>query len=169
MTPDIPPRFAVLTLTYDEKRLGIHILCTTDIACHLFCRISTEPPRKHRIPVIVRGYPIRDDYRWCFTVYHDNEQEEDGDTYIHTFIKVPWPHCETRYFYFWRTVAGIVSPSTSALFEKHRIVPEWWLILTEPWSAYASPPEFTLLLTEPWSAYASPPEFTLVLTEPWSA
>lgn len=158
MTPELPPRFAVLSIAYDDGAEGIRIRCTTDVACHLFCRISTKPPRKHRIPVIVRGYPLRDDYRWCFTVYHDNEQEEDGDTPVHSFIKVPWPFCETRYFYFWGTVAGVVSPSTSPLFKKHRSqVGE-----RQPW-------EFTLIILETWEVHDEIPELTVVIDEKWSS
>lgn len=56
---------------------------------------------------------------FCFTVYTDNEQEEEGDTYIHTFIKHDWPDCQTRYFYFVGERFGLPSPSTSPVFEKH--------------------------------------------------
>lgn len=56
---------------------------------------------------------------FCFTAYTDNEQEEAGDTTIHTFIKHNWPHCQTRYFYFIGTRFGLPSPSTTPVFEKH--------------------------------------------------
>jgi hypothetical protein len=56
----------------------------------------------------------------CFTAYHDNEQEEAGDTLVHTFIKVDWPVCQTRYFYFYGSIAGEMCVSTSAVFALHK-------------------------------------------------
>jgi len=131
-------------------------------------RWTTIEPEEHLVPRILRGLPLKTDKRFCFVVYEDNEQEEEGDTYIHIFTKEPWPHCETRWFYFHGRIAGDSSPSTTAIFKKHRIAPEWWLILTEPWSSYGAIPTFTQILFEPWSAYPSPPGFTQVLSEPWS-
>ncbi|MBA7578556.1 hypothetical protein ES708_20421 [subsurface metagenome] len=59
------------------------------------------------------------DRYFCFTAYKDNEQEEVGDTLVHTFIKHDWQHCETRYFYFWAEVQTEAQPSTSAIFQLH--------------------------------------------------
>ena len=83
------------------------------------------------------------DKYFCFDAYEDNEQEEAGDTLQHTFIKEPWPVCQTRFFYFHGTINGIASPSTSPILKKHRVAPP-----PEPITAYFYPdpsPEITCL------------------------
>lgn len=82
-------------------------------------RWSTNPPQYHTVPSLRRGVYMHGNRYFCFTVYKDNEQEEAGDTTIHTFIKHNWQHCETRYFYFIGERFGLPSPSTSPVFEKH--------------------------------------------------
>ncbi|GAI25453.1 unnamed protein product, partial [marine sediment metagenome] len=59
------------------------------------------------------------DFYYCFDVYHDNEQEEAGDTLTHTFIKQNWPFCQTRSFYFIGTRDRFESPSESCIFHYH--------------------------------------------------
>ncbi|GAH32453.1 unnamed protein product, partial [marine sediment metagenome] len=59
------------------------------------------------------------DNYYCFTVYHDNEQEEAGDTLTHTFIKTPWSYCECRYFYFWGKAGDTVCQSDTPCFQLH--------------------------------------------------
>ena len=86
-------------------------------------RWTLEKPRTHKDPVLRRGVYFPERVRFCFVEYLDNEQQEAGDTLTHTFIKLDWPVCQTRYFYFWGTVAGEVSPSESPLFTKHRPTP----------------------------------------------
>lgn len=129
----IPPLPAVRKMTSNkwfmasiEQTLtatGYIIVITTDIACHLWMRWTTVQPREHLIQRTKRGLPLMLEKYYCFDVYADNEQEEVGDTLIHTFIKEPWPICETRYFYFQGEIAGVASKSTTAIFSKHRVAP----------------------------------------------
>ncbi|MBA7589986.1 hypothetical protein ES708_32085 [subsurface metagenome] len=58
--------------------------------------------------------------RWCFVNWKENEQEEPGDTLVHTFIKPDWPVCQTRWFYFLGTKQAEESPSASPIFHLHR-------------------------------------------------
>jgi len=102
---------------------GYNIYTWTDVPCHLFMRWTTEEPWFHKIPVLRRGLFLHADVRMCFVAYEDNEQQEAGDTIMHTFVKDPWPICETRYFYFWGTVKEEEMPSTSGLFSQHRKAP----------------------------------------------
>lgn len=102
---------------------GYIIVITTDIPCHLWMRWTVNPPQEHLIQRTKRGLASLVDKYYCFDVYEDNEQEEAGDTLIHTFIKEPWPICETRYFYFHGEIAGVASKSTTAIFKKHRVAP----------------------------------------------
>ena len=117
------PRWTALTLNETVTPLGVKIVVTTDVPCHLWCRITTTPPLTHFHPITVRGVTRMADPYFCFDNYHDNEQEEPGDTLTHTFIKQPWPYCETRYFYFHGSIAAVPSPSTSPIFKYHRIQP----------------------------------------------
>jgi hypothetical protein len=114
------PKWIPLTVEETVTALGVKIVLTTDVPCHLWCRITTTPPLTHFHPITVRGVTKMADPYFCFDNYHDNEQEEPGDTLVHTFIKEPWPVCETRYFYFHGTIAAVASPSTSPIFKYHR-------------------------------------------------
>ncbi|MBA7655924.1 hypothetical protein ES703_63835 [subsurface metagenome] len=64
-----------------------------------------------------------DDVRFCFDVYDDFEQDEDGDTLIHTFSLVDWPICVTKWLYLWGSRAGVVCVSTSVPLHFHRTAP----------------------------------------------
>lgn len=165
-----PPRFSVRIVEQILQTTGYIIVVTTDIHCRLYMRWTVEKPLTHKDPVLKRGAYFSEKVRFCFVEYNDNEQEEAGDTLIHTFIKLNWPICQTRYFYFWGTVAGEPSPSESALFQKHFPGLEFVLLFKEPWThLIPPPPTMELILLEPWT-YLIPPPPTMehVLTEPWS-
>ncbi|MBA7534360.1 hypothetical protein ES705_26606 [subsurface metagenome] len=86
---------------------------------HIWVRLSAKEPRIHKQPSLRRGVQFAEDVRFCFTVFEDNEQYEDGDTFVHTFYKQSWPFCTTKWFYFWGSIAGEVCISTSAIFKYH--------------------------------------------------
>ncbi len=111
--------FAVLDISAEPIKYGFIITCVTDVPCHLWFRWSIQEPRKHKRAVIIRGLAVPEDVYLCFDVYQDNEQEEAGDTLQHTFTKINWLYCTTRWFYFWGTVAGGSSPSETCLFHLH--------------------------------------------------
>jgi len=117
------PRFCVNAIDYTVTETGVKIGCYTFAPCHLWLRWTTTEPRIHPTLRVLRGYPMPAGLRFCFTSYEDNEQEEAGDTLYHTFTKEPWPVCQTRYFYFYGQVGGFESPSTSGLFDYHRVAP----------------------------------------------
>lgn len=111
--------FVVRNVTYTPTLTGYLVTCYTNYPVHLFKRETTTQPQKHINPVVVRGAPVGTYIDQCFVVYTDIDQQEPGDTYEHTFIEEPWPYCETRWFYFWGTVEGQLSPSASAIFSFH--------------------------------------------------
>lgn len=119
--PPPPPRkgWAALNLEYEYLDDGFKLTLHTDVPCHCYCRMTTTPPRKHVKPVMTRGLRTTGDIRFCFVVYEDNEQEEEGDTLIHTFLKPNWPVCETRWFYFVGVAYGDTSESETAIFKFH--------------------------------------------------
>lgn len=118
--PPIPEtttnKWQVLTYSPEITCTGYILHLTTDVVCHLYGRLSENPPQIHTRSVIVRGLAVRDDLRFCFTVYHDIEQDEEGDTLTHTFTLEPWPDCTTKYFYFFATIEEAYSSSTSPTF-----------------------------------------------------
>ncbi len=97
----------------------VTITVTTNVPCHLFCRLSKEPPRIHKKSVMRRGEAFMSELRFCFTVYEDNEQVEAGDTLEHTWVKPAWPFCTTKYFYLWGSISGVTCVSTSPPFHYH--------------------------------------------------
>jgi len=161
--------WALKDIIYEITKTGVEIKVWTFQPCHLWLRWTTTDPQEHIIPVIRRGVAIHSDKRFCFVSYYDNEQAEGDDTYVHTFLKEPWPYCETRFFYFHGRMGSERSPSTSAIFKYHRVAPEWWLLLLEPWSVALEPPDFTMVILEPWTVYYEPPEFTLITKEEWTS
>jgi hypothetical protein len=61
---------------------------------------------------------------YCFVSWQSVEQQEAGDTLIHTFEVTPWVFCETKWFAFRGTVAGELSPSVSPIFHHHHPGPD---------------------------------------------
>ena len=123
--PALDTLWQILTIGYSVAGDTITITITTDFPCHLFMRWSLIPPRIHKATEQRRGLSLMTDFYYCFDVYHDNEQEEAGDTTTHTFIKPDWPECMTRYFYFLGTRAGDPSPSESCIFQYHHVPSEY--------------------------------------------
>jgi len=173
--PPDPPIFKNMPLDIEQILTadGYRIIYTTNVPCHCYMRWTTIPPVKHIEPRFLRGYPIWSDLRQCFVAYEDNEQEEAGDTLIHTFIKEPWPVCETRYFFFWSKCAETNVVSTSSIFTKHRVAPPliMELIFLEPWTLTPPPPPtMEQIFLEPWTHLLPPaPSMAQILLEPWSS
>ena len=113
--------FVVKNVTYAATTTGYLVTCYTNYACHLWLRWTNVPTQKHVNPIVVRGAPVGTFIDQCFVVYNDIEQNEPGDTFTHTFTVEPWPPCQTRWFYFWGTVGGVLSPSASAIFTQRQI------------------------------------------------
>lgn len=100
-------------------REAYHIVVQTDAPSHLWLRWSNNSPWKHPRTRTIRGLNIEGDVYYCFTSYHDVEQDEAGDTLEHTFTVSPWQRFEIRWFFFWGQVAGVQSPSMSPIFARY--------------------------------------------------
>lgn len=114
--------FAVRNVTFTPTVTGYLVTCYTNYPAHLFMRWTATPPQKHVNAKVVRGAPVGTYIDQCFVVYTDVEQNEPGDTYTHTFTVEPWYYCETRWFYFWGTVGGVLSPSASCILSHHSTI-----------------------------------------------
>lgn len=132
---------------------GFKIVVITDSECHLWLRWTNVAPQIHKEAVMKRGMMWHADLRFCFVAYHENEQEEPGDTLVHTFYKRNWPVCETRWFYFIGSRVDETQPSTSPIFEKHFEGKGWALAFEEPWTrTIIGPPEYDMVFSEPWTS-----------------
>jgi len=160
--------WALKDIAYEVTKTGVYIKVFTFQPCHLWLRWTHTYPQEHSVPVIRRGVAIHSDKRFCFVSYHDNEQSEGDDTYVHTFLKEPWPACETRYFYFHGRMGGERSRSTSAIFKYHRVAPELFQIILEPWTVVSEPPTFTRIILEPWTVDPTPPDWSRIIKEEWT-
>lgn len=98
---------------------GVRVIVTTDVPSHIWVRVTSVKPRIHKKTSIIRGLPLLDDVRFCFDVFDDFEQTEDGDTLEHTFWLKDWPVCTVKWLYLWGSRAGVVCVSTSVPFHYH--------------------------------------------------
>ncbi len=116
--------FSVRDIEYLVTPDGILVTVTTDIPAHLWIRWTDAEPWMHRKPVLRRGLWIKDDLRFCFDVYTDTEQLEEGDTLIHHFLLPAWAVDMDRWMYLWGGCDGEISRSTSPIF-KTTSPPAW--------------------------------------------
>lgn len=151
---DIPyMNWAILDYSYQLVPGGFQISLVTTMPCHLYMYWTTFNPWVHPQPGLRRGLVTLTDYRMCFTTYHKNEQEEFGDTIYHTFTKLDWPVCQTRWFVFRGTVDGTWSNSESPIFELHMTEETLPSLFYEPWTWLGVPcPPFYNSFLEYWSS-----------------
>jgi len=113
------PRISFRDFAYTETPTGTQVVIITDIPCHLFIRWTILEPWIHSKPVLRRGMWLNDDVRFCFDVFSDCEQNEPGDTIIHTFT-CGLANLDSDYWWYpWGYVEGDVSPSTGPIFKIH--------------------------------------------------
>lgn len=133
--PDPPiPNFAILNLGYTPTAEGLKLTTWSNVPCHQYMFWTTVEPEKHFEAILRRGLATSDQIRYCFVTWHMNEQLQAGDTMYHTFIKEPWPVCETRWFTFRAKIDGEWSPSVGPIFKHHNAAPIYALIINEPWT-----------------------------------
>ncbi|MBA7671810.1 hypothetical protein ES703_79973 [subsurface metagenome] len=111
--------FIITNMSITAIAGGFTIILTTDVPCHLWLRHTDIKRRFHPLGRGERGMRNLTDIRFCFVAYKDIEQDEIGDTTIHTFTWLDWVICTKRWFYFWGTSMGLTIPMTSAIFSLH--------------------------------------------------
>jgi len=112
-------RWFPISISQTQITGGFTIVLTTDIACHLFLYWTDKAPWVHRVSALHRGLTVPWDSYWCFVVWTLIDQDEPGDTLIHTYNWTGWQNCQTKYFRFHGTIGGNTSPSDSPIFHKH--------------------------------------------------
>lgn len=118
--PQAVSNWAPVDYQSDGRYEGFKVVVTTDTPCHAYMRYSLTPPRKHKVTRYRRGLAVPWNTYYCFVAWKENEQEEKGDTLIHTFIKENWPFCQTRWFYFTASKRMYPTPSASPIYRLHR-------------------------------------------------
>lgn len=120
--PPDPPveHFAILNLSYVDTGSGLGVLIVSSVPCHMYLYWTKYKPDIHLHAYFERGLISKESAKYCFVGWHRNEQNEEGDTLFHTFIKEPWEVCETRYMTVRAKISGAWSPSCSPIFTKHR-------------------------------------------------
>jgi len=111
--------FAVLTIAYTHSPSSSWVTITTNTPCHLTCYYTDKPPLRHNTSRTDRGLTLPWGAYYCFVAWHSVEQIEPGDTLTHTFAITPWAYCQTKYFAYRGTVADVLSPSVSPIFQHH--------------------------------------------------
>jgi len=168
--PPEPPitNWAGLKIAQTLTATGYIITLTTNAPSHLWMRWTNLEPNPHLFLDWDRGTLTDKQKRLATCFWNNNEQEEEGDTLIHTFTKEPWPICETRWFFFFGTVQGNSSPSQTAIFKKHRLKAAPTLVIIEPWTVTYGPPPMERVILEPWTVTYGPPPMERVILEPWT-
>lgn len=108
--------FAVLSFSPLPCGDILRLACTTNNPCHLTCYTTTITPQRHKATRELRGLLVPWGAYWCFDAFTPHAQIEAGDTLEHTFNFPDWPRYQKRWFVFRGTVAGVLSPSASAIF-----------------------------------------------------
>ncbi|MBA7579666.1 hypothetical protein ES708_21540 [subsurface metagenome] len=111
--------FAVLEVSYLHKPTSIVITCRTNNPCHLTLYYTEKEPVRHATSLVKRGLAVPWGAYFCFVAWNSVEQQEAGDTLIHTFEVPDWSYCQTKWFTFRGTVAEVLSPSVTALLKHH--------------------------------------------------
>ncbi|MBA7629610.1 hypothetical protein ES703_37110 [subsurface metagenome] len=111
--------FALLTISYSHTATSIIITITTNNPCHLTCYYTDKEPGSHRTARNQRGLTLPWGVYYCFVAWLSVEQQQAGDTLIHTFEVPDWSYCQIKWFAFRGTVAGQLSPSVSPIFQHH--------------------------------------------------
>jgi len=122
-----------VSIAQTELSGGFSIVLTTDVPCHLWLCWTSKVPWVHRVTRLERGLTVPWDSYWCYVVWHVIDQDEPGDTLIHTYTWLGWQVCQTKYFRFHGKICGEVSPSDSPIFWKHYTYVPPPVILQEFW------------------------------------
>ena len=165
----IPPRWFSTAIVWSCVGATVKLVVTTNTPTHLWVRYTSTLPQIHSKSVRRRGILIMSELRFCFVEFQDIEQTEPGDTTAHTWTWPDWPFCTIRFLYFFGTIAGVTSPSTTPYIEYHNTCKEvLTLVYSEPWHTDNCPFGLCpLVLAEPWSFLI--PAYTLAYSEPWSS
>ena len=111
--------FAVMSISYTNTEDTMIVTVVSNNPCHLTCYYTFKEPLQHYTERVVRGLIVPWGTYFCFVAWKTVEQIEAGDTITHTFHIPGLVYCQTVFFTFRGTVAGVLSPSVAAIFKRH--------------------------------------------------
>ena len=94
----------------------LHVRLDSNTAVHLGMLYTYSPVRGKRTALDSRGLATMCAVHYDFATFGELDQLEPGDTTVHNFVWPGWGPGMEAWFYFWGTVAGVLSPSKSAVF-----------------------------------------------------
>lgn len=108
-------RFAILQSCAYLQTDGFILEFTSNTPCHLWLNYTNIEPVTHMEPVFKRGLQVHCNPRFCFVKQIGMEQNEPGDTLIHSYWLKGLSKWENVWCYLSGEIAGITSPSTSPI------------------------------------------------------
>lgn len=100
-------RVLIKTNSSFEEAGDVYVVqTTTDIACHQRMAWSLIKYTKMSMPLYKRNVFIGFEFAYFLPAPTYLDQDEPGDTLIHTFKFADWPPEQTRFYYFSSTIDG---------------------------------------------------------------
>lgn len=96
-----------------------HCVYNTDVPVHQYMIVSPVKRFPRTRWVWFRGISQQHGVSWHFVPEYTIEQQELGDTLIHTFDIPGWAYCNILYWYMIADKDGFRTPSVSPIFEAH--------------------------------------------------
>jgi len=121
---DTIPRWYPVDVQQTFTAVGVDVVLTTDVPCHLWLFYTFQEPWIHPITGRQRGLGVPWYAYWCYVTWIVVEQEEAGDTTEHTFIITGLVTCNKIWYRFHGNIGGVSSPSDSPIIYKHYVKPE---------------------------------------------
>lgn len=118
--------FALLSWAGTNTTTTITITCQTNVPCHLWLRWSLVKNQVHMQVQQSGKYVGRTTPYFCFVAWDGIEQNEAGDTILHTFTIPITPIYQCIYFGFVGSIGGLPSPSSTAIFKYCPLPPPGW-------------------------------------------
>jgi hypothetical protein len=115
--------FLTTSAQFSQNNLQISLTATTDIACHLWARISTVRPFSLQEVETKKGRRLKHHPTLIWQYQWEIPQQESGDTTTHTFSWTAPRYCIIYYWQLWGKTDGKTSPSRSPFLEYHPIAP----------------------------------------------
>jgi len=115
--PELPEQmfYTILNYRHSPWDVGCHVRAISPYPCHMTLYWTYSEPLRHRTSRVFRGIEQPWSAYFCFVAYTGVEQEEAGDSTIHTFWMPDWLEGQTR---FWTTRASVndeLTPSSTPI------------------------------------------------------
>ncbi|KKM95048.1 hypothetical protein LCGC14_1192130 [marine sediment metagenome] len=83
-------RFLIIDYRHSWVEDSLFVWCATDVPSHLYLRWTDKRDWMHLHALDTRGDRLMKDPKYCFVEWLEVEQNEAGDTMVHTFNFPSW-------------------------------------------------------------------------------